>query len=206
MTPIDMPKLLSQSFCQRFLLPAVCQNHTFVVAEILKRSNIDTNIRSNHGQTALSLAAERGYVDIVTLLLQNPSTDVNAQDSDGQTALGWAVFNEHVEIVFTLLQYPEVRIDIADIDGMTPLSWAIAGDCTVILVLLFRRLGVNPDDELLETLLRGSMKVVPVERSLHFNAVEGRWHQRYNLSLQSHPICRGEQCACFSGKRRAKAF
>ena len=91
-TPNDMPKLLSQSFYQRFLLSVVCQNHTFVIAKILKRSNTDTKIRWNHGHTALSLTAEREYVDIVTLLLHNPSTDVNAQGSDGQTALGWAVF------------------------------------------------------------------------------------------------------------------
>jgi ankyrin repeat protein len=144
MTTTDPSRPLSRYFCESFLLRAVCQNHVFVVAEILKRSDININIRSNHGQTALSLAAERGHIDIVTLLLRKPSIDVNARDADGQTALGWAVFNEHIEIVSTLLQNPDVRTDIADIDGMTPLSWAIAKGSAFILVLLFERLGIPP--------------------------------------------------------------
>ena len=99
MTTTDLSRPLSHYFCQRFLPPAVCQNHIFVVTEILKRSDIEINIRANRGQTALSLAAERGHADIVTLLLQSHSIDINAQDIDGRTALGWAVFNDHIEIV-----------------------------------------------------------------------------------------------------------
>jgi ankyrin repeat protein len=79
----DKSRLLTRSFCNRFLLSAVSLHQTFIVAEILNRGEVDIDIRSNYGQTALSLAAERGYTDIVTLLLSHPAVDVNAQDSDG---------------------------------------------------------------------------------------------------------------------------
>ena len=142
-TALDPSKPLSRSFCQRFFLSAVRRNHTFVVAEILRRGDIDVNFRSKHGQTALSLAAERGYVDIISLLLWHHSVDVNAQDTDGQTALGWAVFKGHIKAVSTLLENTDVRIDTADVDGMTPVCWAVAKKRDYIVGLLFERLGIQ---------------------------------------------------------------
>lgn len=82
---VDTNRPLSKDSCERIFLLAARMGHTFVLAEILSRSNININIRSKYGQTALSLAAERGYAEIVTLLLAREDIDVNAQDSDEQT-------------------------------------------------------------------------------------------------------------------------
>jgi ankyrin repeat protein len=143
----DESRPLSRVFCDRFLLSAVNLHQTFIVSEIVARGDIDIdiNVRSNYGQTALSIAAERGYIDIVTLLLSHPSIDVNAQDLDRQTALGWAIYNGRDQVVALLLQDPSVRTDMMDIDGMTPWTWAIEKRRRIILVLLFKRLGIDPD-------------------------------------------------------------
>lgn len=197
MSAIAPSRPLSHYFCERFLLPAVCMNHTFIVSEIISRSGIDINIRSNHGQSPLSLAAERGHKDIVTLLLSHPSIDVNGQDTDGQTALGWAVFNGHVETVSELLQNSHVRTDIADVDGMTPLSWAMAKRRAVILVLLLERLGIYPNQESLKTIqeICGSGAGANVAYAL-----EDKWPQEYYPPQQSCAVCRGGRCTSFWGK------
>ena len=196
----DTARLLSKCFCERFLLPAVCMGHAFVVAEILKRSQIDINGKTNYGQTALSLAAERGYTSIVTLLLARKSIDVNVQDIDGQTAIGWASFNGQAGVVSTLLKHPNIRIDLPDTDGMTPLSWAIAEKHNVIVVLLFEKLGIYPSPEFLDMALGTSSEVEPAESSL-INALEARSQLCYSCQVQSLLECGDMQSRCLSLKR-----
>lgn len=124
-------------------------------------------------------------------MCSHPSIDVNTQDTDGHTALSWAVFNGHVEVVTLLLQNPDVRTDIADIDGMTPLSWAIAKRQPIILVLLLERLGIYPNPEFFDNLLRDPLEAEP--SSLLLEAIEGRPVQGYYHPLQSHPGCSGKE-------------
>jgi ankyrin repeat protein len=106
---------------------------------------VDLNLKTDRGQTALSLAAEKGHSEIVEMLLTRHDVDVNTQDLDGQTPLGWAVFNGHATVVADLLLNPEVRLDIRDVEGRTPLSRAIINRRDLILGLLLDRLGLCSD-------------------------------------------------------------
>jgi len=130
---------------ERLLLLAARLGHEFIVSAFLGRADVDLNLTTGYGQTALSLAAENGHADIVEILSARHDVDVNTQDLDGQTPLGWAVFNGQATVVADLLLNPEIRLDIADIEGRTPLSWAIINHHDLILGLLLHRLGLCCD-------------------------------------------------------------
>ena len=138
---------------EKCFLLAAKMGHTFVIEAFLNRPDIDFNMKTSYGQTALSLAAESGRTNIVALLSSREDVEVNVQDLDGQTALGWATLNGHVNAVSSLLKNPSVRVDVADIEGRTPLSWAILRRRTIILGLLLDRLGIDPQRDLLYVLL-----------------------------------------------------
>ncbi len=168
--------------------------------------DIDINVRSNYGQTALFLAAERGYVDIVTLLLSHPSVDVSAQDHDLQTALGCAIFNGRIEVVALLLQDPSVRTDMMDVDGMTPWTWAIQKRRSIILSLLFESLGIDPNQAWVKRCLRGSSDVEPPKAVLFWDTrdtVAPAWLQLPGQLLQTRRACGGGRCMHSREGRRA---
>ena len=65
-----------------------------------KRAGVD--LQGNEGETALSLASQRGRLEIVNTLLAN-GTDVNLPDQKGWTALMWASQEGHLDVVRALL-------------------------------------------------------------------------------------------------------
>ncbi|KAJ1527484.1 hypothetical protein ONE63_007457 [Megalurothrips usitatus] len=62
------------------------------------------------GNTALHLAASRGYREVVALLLAAPGCQVNAANRDGYTALHVAVESGFVDVVNTLLSAEGVEV------------------------------------------------------------------------------------------------
>jgi ankyrin repeat protein len=138
---------------KNLLLVATELGHTFIVAALVNRSDVNLNIKTNFGQTALSLAVENGHFEIALLLLMQKSTDVNAQDLDGQTPLGWAAYHGHLDIVKAIVSRTDTRIDIRDIDGRTPLSWAVEKRHVAIVRILLDRLGIDCGDGILHALL-----------------------------------------------------
>ncbi|KAE8381365.1 ankyrin repeat-containing domain protein [Aspergillus bertholletiae] len=75
---------------------------------------LDVNARTLNGETALSLAAQRGSCQVVDRILQDRRTDVNCENKDGQTALWWAEQNGHTAVVERLRADPRVRFNIEE--------------------------------------------------------------------------------------------
>lgn len=83
-----------------------------VLLKHLIESNIDVNTKDNVGNTALIVASERGFDDIVKLLVTAPGIDVNAQNKWNNTALILAAYNGHLDVVKVLLTVPGIDIRI----------------------------------------------------------------------------------------------
>ena len=66
-------------------------------------SGANLNIQSNDGWTALHLAAQGGYVEIIELLLDS-GADLNIQNNGGWTALDIAKDHNREQVVEVLLQ------------------------------------------------------------------------------------------------------
>ncbi len=64
----------------------------------------DVNVKDKKKNTALILAAEGGYIDIVTLLNENDATDLNAENRNDETALMKATVHGHFEIANLLIE------------------------------------------------------------------------------------------------------
>ncbi|HLX41403.1 MAG TPA: ankyrin repeat domain-containing protein, partial [Ktedonobacteraceae bacterium] len=86
------------------------------------------------GPTPLSLAAMKGYTEIVATLLTHGAT-VNAPGPSGRTPLHWAALKGHLDIVHLLLEHdadPTIRDEL----GNTAIDWARARGQREVLVSL----------------------------------------------------------------------
>jgi len=109
------------------------------IAEAMINAGADVLVQ-NHStlESALILAAQRGYTDLVQLLLKNVITkeDRDAKDKKGMTALAWASLNGHLDTV-KLLCSKKADPNVADATGMTPFLHACAaGHLEIVKVLL----------------------------------------------------------------------
>ena len=109
------------------------------IAEAMINAGADVLVQ-NHStlESALILAAQRGYTDLVELLLKNVITkeDRDAKDKKGMTALAWASLNGHLDTV-KLLCSKKAGPNVADSAGMTPFLHACAaGHREIVNVLL----------------------------------------------------------------------
>jgi ankyrin repeat protein len=109
------------------------------IAEAMINSGADVLVQ-NHStlESALILAAQRGYTDLVQLLLKNVITkeDREAKDKKGMTALAWASLNGHLDAV-KLLCSKKASPNEADANGMTPFLHACsAGHLEIVKTLL----------------------------------------------------------------------
>jgi len=86
------------------LTAAAFNSHEGVVKLLLTRNDIDPNIHSHDGLTALRIAASGGCEGIVKLLLAWGPIDLNSTDPlYGRRALGHAACNGHKGVVELLL-------------------------------------------------------------------------------------------------------
>jgi ankyrin repeat protein len=85
------------------LIYAVLANNEEIVSRLIK-NGAAINLTNNENETALMLASEHGYQNIVTLLLEHYQIDLDIQSKPfGTTALTYAVAKNHVEIVRKLI-------------------------------------------------------------------------------------------------------
>lgn len=108
------------------LFVAVKYNKRDIVVLLLGQNNIDINKRNRYGWTALHLAANAGYIDIVNLLLMHREIDPTITTNSGATAAYEAAFGSDEIGIIILLR--NAGIDIfqnSTFDYFTPLMVAI---------------------------------------------------------------------------------
>lgn len=94
-----------------------------VSTENRSQRGVHRNPKDGPGRTALSLASERGYDEIVKLLLEH-GAEPDPEDQDKKTPLSWATRGGHAGIVRRLLD-AKVQPDKKGIKEKTPLQRAI---------------------------------------------------------------------------------
>lgn len=85
----------------------VIKNQSLKLVALLINAGADVNVKDFHGSSPLSIAAARGYYDIVRLLLEN-GVNVNERSDDpfgGSTALDMAEMGGHRNIMNLLRAY-----------------------------------------------------------------------------------------------------
>ncbi|GLA21741.1 hypothetical protein AnigIFM62618_000967, partial [Aspergillus niger] len=101
------------------LLVAITRGHPDVAMRLLDCfPRLDVNVQTYLGDSALSLAALQGHVDVVARLLEIWQTDRNGADRWGRTALWRAAQAGQAQIVQRLLEDDRVLIDVVDNDGV----------------------------------------------------------------------------------------
>jgi ankyrin repeat protein len=91
------------------------------VAQLLLQAGADASIVNNEGNTALSLAAERGMPVLIPALIKS-GADINARGRDG-TALGLAAEKGQANVVKALLE-ANADPNLGDKNNTTPLMKA----------------------------------------------------------------------------------
>lgn len=103
---------------------------------LFKKYDVDVNLQTNLGNSALILASAWGQVEIVDWLLKKPEIKVNLKDSHGMTALLWASRNNHTEVVRLLLQRSEIDVNSKNENGWTALMEASNNSNDAIVSML----------------------------------------------------------------------
>jgi len=103
------------------------------VAQLLLQAGADASIVNNEGNTALSLAAERGMPVLIPALIK-AGADINARGRDG-TALGLAAEKGQANVVKALLE-ANADPNLGDKNNTTPLMKAAQRDHVDVIALL----------------------------------------------------------------------
>jgi len=90
---------------------------------LIKAGGININKQDNYNSTALHIASNRSYKDIVELLIKAGGININKQNNGGWTALHLASYNSHEKIVELLIK-AGADINIQDNNNYTAFDWA----------------------------------------------------------------------------------
>jgi ankyrin repeat protein len=119
---IDLNITNHQCFDRTVLMVAIDQNtrtSAAIAISLLKLPNLDRNKQDSRGNTALTLAAARGNLDVVNALMIFEDLKLDLRDSvAGRTALMYAAAGGHPNIVDALLQRG-ADLDLQDFSGAT---------------------------------------------------------------------------------------
>jgi len=136
------------------------------VKHLCKTNDISVNsLDTTYQRSALSWAAENGFVGVVKLLVKDASisledprllfgtgADVDARSKDGRTPLSYAAWNGNAAVVKLLIK-AGARVDAKDEIGGTPLSYAVCnGRKEVLKPLLTKGTQVDSADDIIEEL------------------------------------------------------
>ena len=116
------------------LMLAVDANNINIVQKLLASPYTDATLYNANGDTALMLAAEKGYDDIVNALLESDKeVDINHRNVQSKTALMLAAEKGYVNIVQKLLQSPGINVGMTDLHGNTALMLAAKNGRTEVV-------------------------------------------------------------------------
>lgn len=101
---------------------AVHEGQTSFVKHLINVEGADVNMKNDHGETALLMAAHEGHDSMVSLLLDK-GANPNAASQSRETPIVWACFWEHEPVVKRLIR-AGANIEAKDRYGETPLIWA----------------------------------------------------------------------------------
>jgi E3 ubiquitin-protein ligase mind-bomb len=90
------------------------------IKELVKRNDVDVNLKNNQNQTALHLTSVMKDIPIYLFrIILEKSTDVNAQDENGNTALHWAIMSKSEIATNQLLNYNDADVTIKNHKNQT---------------------------------------------------------------------------------------
>jgi ankyrin repeat protein len=111
-----------------------------IVADLLRRDDLDVNITDDLGQTPLHIAADRGQGLVIDALLADARVDVNPRDVLQRTPLVAAALAGRADAVERLLADDRTEVNAADRDRQTALHWAaVLGHLDVVRLLVVDR-------------------------------------------------------------------
>ena len=105
------------------LSAAVYNGHLEVVKLLLTARNSNINVRQHDGATALFIAAQNNFPEIVELLVRS-GANVNLASNDGASPLCAAAFKGSTEVVKRLFQAPDIQVDHTTCKQVTALAFA----------------------------------------------------------------------------------
>ena len=91
-----------------------------MVKLFLQRPDVDVNLSTYYGTTALTFAIRNGNVSAVKELIKHPRINVNYQSKHGENALFEAVSYKRKDLVDLLLSHPQCEVDLVDQHDRTP--------------------------------------------------------------------------------------
>ncbi|KAF4233510.1 hypothetical protein CNMCM8980_010241 [Aspergillus fumigatiaffinis] len=107
------------------LLAAITTGHSDVAMQLLvSGKQLNVNIQTYAKESALSLAARHGDLQVVNSILCDSRTDGNSVDDWGRTALWWAAHTGKSAVVERFLLDDNIQVDIRDDDGIDALNAA----------------------------------------------------------------------------------
>lgn len=96
--------------------------------------NVDINSTDNDGETALSVAAKNGNLNLLKYLLTVDGVNVNAFNLKGYTPLHQAAKFGYFEIVKALVATKGIELSLKDKMNYTPLDWAATDEMKNFLI------------------------------------------------------------------------
>mmetsp|Transcript_39743 Transcript_39743/g.51260 ORF Transcript_39743/g.51260 Transcript_39743/m.51260 type:complete len:1026 (+) Transcript_39743:252-3329(+) len=111
------------------------KGYTYRALKKIEKFNININQRTNVGETALTVSAFAGHIDLAESLINSAHADVNFTESDGSSALHFACQKGWINLVKLLLSH-KADPNLQRHDGCTPLMLAVENgfiDCVLAL-------------------------------------------------------------------------
>ena len=126
----------------QFLAYAVQGNLKEIKCLIAENRNLDLNYQDDFGYTALMIASEVGYLDLVLFLLDQESLNPSLSNEWSNTALTSACRNKHESIAAALIRSEKVSFNKAEQDVVAIYSVLFKMDeLAQILFLRFSKIG-----------------------------------------------------------------
>jgi ankyrin repeat protein len=114
-----------------------------IVDMLLARPEILVEHRDNHGQNAVTAAAQGGRDAILASLLKRDDVNVNNADDQGFTPLIWAAERGHIACIKQLIERRDLNVNAKTNTGMTAIAWAAYMGHAEIVKILIEKTGAD---------------------------------------------------------------